>query len=418
MTNLFTNVPVKDTIEFILENVYCNHTIAPPKIPKETLRQLLILSTTKTPFRHINGDLYTQIDGVSMGSCLGPTFADFYMCNLENKVFNEHPSLKPALYTRYVDDIFVATQDLQSLEILKCEFEKYSVLQFTYEKEKSGKLAFLDCLVTRMNEKFHTQVYVKDTNNGDCINYKSLCPERYKVGVIKTLLHRGYHISNDWETFHIEIVRIKQLLTNNNFPMKLIDETINKFIASKFKVNNNNNSTVKNEIRLYFENQMTSNYKTEEKKLRNLVDQHLSTIDPDSKIKLQIYYKAKKVSNLFLKNKVYQNEDPYQRHHVVYQYSCNRAGCTTSNYIGYTTCTLHERFKMHTQNGSVIKHLREKHNIQKILRKDILKDTTVLATCMDRRKLIMSEAVIIKEKRPTLNSQNEGSERIIKIFVH
>ena len=169
---------------------------------------------------------------------------------------------------------------------------------------------------------------------------------------------------------------------------------------------------------MYFENQMTSNYKTEEKKLRNLVDQHLSTIDPDSKIKLQIYYKAKKVSNLFLKNKVYQNEDPYQRHHVVYQYSCNRAGCTTSNYIGYTTCTLHERFKMHTQNGSVIKHLREKHNIQKILRKDILKDTTVLATCMDRRKLIMSEAVIIKEKRPTLNSQNEGSERIIKIFVH
>ena len=74
---------------------------------------------------------------------------------------------------------------------------------------------------------------------------------------------------------------------------------------------------------------------------------------------------------------------------------------------------------MHTQKGSVIKHLgKKKHNIPRSLRKDILKETTVLATCMDTTKLIMSEAVLIKEKRPTLNSQNEGCERNIQIFVH
>ena len=41
-------------------------------------------------------------------------------------------------------------------------------------------------------------------------------------------------------------------------------------------------STVENEINLYSENQMTYNYKTEKKKLRNIVDQPLSTVDPES----------------------------------------------------------------------------------------------------------------------------------------
>ena len=416
VTNLFTNVPVMETIEIILKNVYNNGNIPAPNIPQETLRQLLIISTTKTPFRHINGDLYIQIEGVSMGSCLGPTFANFYMCNLENKVFQENPSLKPALYTRYVDDIFVAVENAELLELIKNEFESKSVLQFTYENEKCEKLTFLDCIVTRMNEKFHTGVYVKDTNNGDCINFKSVCPERYKIGVIKTLLHRGYHISADWATFHLEIERIKQLLSNNNFPMEIIETTIKKFLNSLTKPKSQIES--EDQINFYFQNQMTSNYKAEEEKLRKIVHKHISSVSPDSRINLQIYYKTKKTKNLFIKNNMHKDIDSNKRHHVVYQYTCSRAECNFSKYIGYTTCSLHERFKMHTQNGSIIKHLRTAHKIQKVPRKDLLENTSVLATVMDRRKLIMTEAVFIKEKKPNLNSQAEGCDRLIKIFVH
>ena len=236
-----------------------------------------------------------------MGSFLGPTFANFYMCNLENKVFESNPSLKPALYTRYVDDIFVAMEDAGSLELLKKKFELNSVLKFTYENEKCEKLEFLDCTVTRMNEKFHTGVYVKDTNNGDCINFRSACPERYKIGVIKTLLHRGYHISTDWTTFHSEIERIKQLLTNNNFPMELVDKTISQFLNSIMEPKSRNES--EDNINFYFENQMTSNYKTEEEKLRKIVDKHISCVSPSSKVNLLIYYKTKKTKNLFIKKK-------------------------------------------------------------------------------------------------------------------
>ena len=39
------HVSLMDAIELILQNVYCNHIMDPPKIPKETLRQLLNPST-------------------------------------------------------------------------------------------------------------------------------------------------------------------------------------------------------------------------------------------------------------------------------------------------------------------------------------------------------------------------------------
>ena len=84
---------------------------------------------------HVNGDLYIQIDGVSMGTCLGPTFAEFYMCHLENEVFAAQPSLKPSLYVRFAYDIFVVIEDVNSFEQIKQVFESQSVLPFTHEEQ-------------------------------------------------------------------------------------------------------------------------------------------------------------------------------------------------------------------------------------------------------------------------------------------
>ena len=71
----------------------------PPLIPEDKLRQLLELCTTRDPFKHIDGTLYRQVDGVAMGSGLGVTFANFYMAHLENTVISAS-HVKPKLYAR------------------------------------------------------------------------------------------------------------------------------------------------------------------------------------------------------------------------------------------------------------------------------------------------------------------------------
>ena len=48
--SLFTNIPVIETIDIILRNVYENDLIAPPLIPKNILRDLLMTCTTENPF--------------------------------------------------------------------------------------------------------------------------------------------------------------------------------------------------------------------------------------------------------------------------------------------------------------------------------------------------------------------------------
>jgi hypothetical protein len=74
---------------------------------------------------------------------------------------------------------------------------------------------------------------LKNTSNGDCLNYNSMCPDRYKLGVLKSLLYKSYAVSSTWVEFDNDVNRIKQLLTNNNFPMHLIDKTIKDFVNLK-----------------------------------------------------------------------------------------------------------------------------------------------------------------------------------------
>ena len=88
VTSLFTNVPVDATIDIIINAAFNNVSIPPPPIPQDDLRELLKICTQETPFLFKNQH-YIQCDGVSMGSPLGPTFADFYMSHLENLLLSQ-----------------------------------------------------------------------------------------------------------------------------------------------------------------------------------------------------------------------------------------------------------------------------------------------------------------------------------------
>ena len=130
--SLFTNVPVIETIEIIINRAYNHETLSPPAITKTSLEQLLLICTTETPFQDNNGDMYIQVDGVSMGSPLGPLFANFYMAELENNIIPYRKS---------------------TINLLKTKFEEASVLQFTYEIEKHNELTFLDVNITHKNNQ-------------------------------------------------------------------------------------------------------------------------------------------------------------------------------------------------------------------------------------------------------------------------
>ena len=137
-----------------------------------------------------------------MGCPLGPTFAEYYMCEIENRVLSDE-HIKPELYCRYVDDIFVVVRDEEQLENLRLAFEMNSVLKFTYELGQNRTLPFLDIVVQAKNNSFVTKVYRKPTDAGRVLNAASKCPERYKRSAIRALIQQAlktYSSENDLNT--------------------------------------------------------------------------------------------------------------------------------------------------------------------------------------------------------------------------
>ena len=75
--SLFTNIPLDETID-IFVNQFLENTDTVEGFTKSEVKQLLSLATKKSYFI-FNGLLYKQIDGVAMGSPLGPSLANAFL---------------------------------------------------------------------------------------------------------------------------------------------------------------------------------------------------------------------------------------------------------------------------------------------------------------------------------------------------
>ena len=77
-----------------------------PVIPRNEIEELLKVCTMETPFKDPSGDVFKQVDGMSVGSLLGSLFinANFYMAYVDNKVLPNLTAInKPIISCRCVD---------------------------------------------------------------------------------------------------------------------------------------------------------------------------------------------------------------------------------------------------------------------------------------------------------------------------
>ena len=99
----FTNIPLEETISVCCNSLFSTD-IKINNINRINFEKLLTLQNN---FFNFEGKLYQQINGVAMGSPLGPTLEYAFLCFYEYIWHNEYPDeFKPAYYMRYVDDIF------------------------------------------------------------------------------------------------------------------------------------------------------------------------------------------------------------------------------------------------------------------------------------------------------------------------
>ena len=158
--SLFTNVPLAETIEICSQALY-NGDLPEPIIPKHVFTDLMKIATSSIEFS-FNNCIYRQIDGVTIGSPLGPALANIFVGFYESKIFDKIS--KPQIYYRYVDDTFALFQDEADSETFLTNLNSlHTSLKFIWEKEINQSLPFLDVLVTKSINNFTTSIYRKAT---------------------------------------------------------------------------------------------------------------------------------------------------------------------------------------------------------------------------------------------------------------
>ena len=133
--------------------------------------------------------------------------------------------------------------------------------------------------------------------------------------------------------------------------------------------------------------------------MKNIISKNIKSTIPNQPIKLLIYYKNAKTSNLIFKNNNSNKINPLQQTHVVYQYACQIDGCNHQKYIGIS-----RRLTCHLQHGGPHLLTHTVHN-GKITRQNLEEGTTIIAKSNTTRKLQILEALFINKDEPTINKQ-------------
>ena len=103
---LFLCLAVEETIDIIMEKIFSEPNTIFHNFNATDFRKLLELAVLDTAFI-FNGYVFKQVDGMAMGSPLGPIFANIFMCKFEEQLLDSCPlRFYPLFYRRYVDDTF------------------------------------------------------------------------------------------------------------------------------------------------------------------------------------------------------------------------------------------------------------------------------------------------------------------------
>ena len=337
VVSLFTNVPLKRTVNVILDRIYKDKVIE-TKLKKSTLKKLILDCCTKTTFS-FNNKLYDQIDGVCMGSSLGPILANIIMTELEKKILpNLVDSGSIKSYIRYVDDTLVLIKESEIQNVLD-RFNSFDRnLKFTVDIFDEGNVHFLDISVLPNGDK---DVYSKPTNTGLYSHYESYIPWRYKISWARSLFYRAKRICSNNRLFKTQQERINKILSWNGFPSYVRKKMLSGFKEShkRSKTPSADDQNPSAEEKFSLTLKIPYMGAEGDKLVRTLKRKVQSNLT--EKVNFKIYYTTSKLAK-FCSTKDRIPMD--QSNNVVYHIKCPGCG---EVYVGKTSCCLGKRLDEH-----------------------------------------------------------------------
>ena len=179
ITSLYTIIP---NVEGLLAtNIFLIYALLEPS--SETLLCLAELVLTLNCFSFTD-HYYKQINGVAMGTKMGPCYTNLFLRYIEHQFFNQYNGPKPELYHCYIDNCISATsstrEDLNRFITAVNLF--HPALKYTWEISDTS-LAFLNINVSVEGNGLYTSVHYKPTDSHSYLLYSSSHPSHVKNSI-------------------------------------------------------------------------------------------------------------------------------------------------------------------------------------------------------------------------------------------
>ena len=426
---------------------------------RSDMKWLLETVTCRTHF-YFNNKIFSQVDGVSMGSLSGPLLADIYLVHLERELMNQLEQHGVVFWRRYVDDTLAILNTDADAEKLKGILNLFHrSIQFTLEPETDECISFLDINIRRLTSRgvtpapqhqqqtntrspaesalivslqhlpsaqgqhqltrswFSTSIYRKPTFTGLILKWKSFVPLEYKRSAISSMIYRAIRITSDYFLPHKEFIFIRKIAVSNGYPLpfvlNIIRSTLDRHLETTRtkKTSSTNSQQSKNESKkrviladIPFVGRPTISYG---KKLVNIAKQ----VEPTFHIQ-PIYRTFPKVQSLFAR------KDPVPRQllsNVVYNIPC--VDCP-AGYIGKTYRQVSRRLEEHGQVLPVPSYTSQSSQVPDIITTSTAAAGTEVLLCRSERKKQVINYATNEKVLDLAIKEIEPSTRIINSAIH
>ena len=180
VTSLYTNIPHDEGIAACATALNTRQSQLPPTADLVTLiTHILKKNSFEFGDRH-----YLQIHGTAMGTRMAPSYANLFMANLEVSFLACPSILKPLLWLRFIDDIFLIwTHGEECLRTFIGELNNFHrTIKFTAEWSHHS-IPFLDTCVMLKDGCLTTDLHQKTTDTHQYLSFQSCHPRHCKLAI-------------------------------------------------------------------------------------------------------------------------------------------------------------------------------------------------------------------------------------------